>query len=326
MSFNPGFILKNRHVQTLYSTFFAKPVKLDFEIERFELSDGDFVECYWYNRADTDKGRPIVTLFHGLEGSFQSPYIQKVMQSLKKEGFSSVLMHFRGCSLKENLLPRSYHSGDTSDAREWIEYLSKKYTLSTLFAVGYSLGANMLLKLLAQYSDKSPLRACVAVSAPMLLDVCANQMNRGFSKIYQAHLMKHLKNSLLKKYRKFPMKKYIGIDEQKVKKLKTFWDFDGVYTAPIHGFDSAQDYYRRSSSKQYLKEIKTPTLIIHAQDDPFMTPEVIPKESEVSLHVRLNILKHGGHVGFIDGTLFKPKYYLQERITTYIKEYAQKRG
>jgi predicted alpha/beta-fold hydrolase len=321
MSFKTSFLLKNRHIQTLFATFFRKTVELDFDIEKFWLDDGDFVECFWYNKPDTNSTKPIVILFHGLEGSYKSPYIQGMMQSLATNGFTSVLMHFRGCSEKDNLLPRSYHSGDSGDAKAWIEYLSKKYINSPLFAVGFSLGGNMLLKLTGEYADKSPLKASVSVSAPLQLDICANQMNRGFSKIYQAHLMKHLKKSLLKKYRKFPMQKYLHLNEKQIDKLKTFWDFDGAYTAPIHGFKSADDYYKRSSSRQFLKDIQTPTLIIHAKDDPFMTPKIIPQESELSKYVRLELSNHGGHVGFVGGSLFKPKYWLEKAIVDFLKNF-----
>ncbi len=322
-SFKAGFLLKNRHIQTLYATFFKKDINLDFEIERFNLDDGDFVECYWYNKPDTGEKKPIVILFHGLEGSYKSPYIQGVMKSLEAKGFSSVLMHFRGCGENENLLPRSYHSGETSDAKAWIEYLSKTYPNSHLFAVGYSLGGNMLLKLLGEYADNSPLKASVSVSAPLKLDISAKQINSGFSKIYQAHLMKNLRASLLQKYKKFPMQKYLAIDEKDVKKIKTILDFDSVYTAPIHGFLSAEDYYQRCSAKQFLKYIQTPTLIIHALDDPFMTPEILPKDDEISLHVRLKVSKHGGHVGFVAGSIFKPKYWLEDTVADFLYDIYQ---
>ena len=181
MRFKPKFPLQNRHLQTLYAPLFRKQQTPKIKIERFELNDGDFVESYWYKSKPTDD-RPIVTLFHGLAGSFSSPYIQGVMKALEKQGLASVLMHFRGCSGKENLLPRSYHSGDTADAKAWIEHLEKNYPHAPLYAVGYSIGGNMLLKLLAEEGKKSPLKSAVSVSAPMDLDITAKAINRGFSK------------------------------------------------------------------------------------------------------------------------------------------------
>ncbi len=317
--FRPAFGLGNAHLQTLFPALFRKQPQPEIEIERFELSDGDFVECFWHRKPHQDSTKPIVVLFHGLEGSYLSPYIQGMMNTLGSEGFSSVLMHFRGCSGKINRLPRSYHSGDTGDAKMWIESLVKRYPKHPLFAIGYSLGGNMLLKLLGEWSDASPITAAVSVSAPMQLEVCADRMNSGFSRLYQNHLMKNLRNSLLEKYTHHPMHAFIGIDENRVKKLKNFWEFDDVYTAPIHGFTSASEYYQQSSAKQFLKDITTDTLIIQALDDPFMTPEILPDKKELSSHVKIELSPHGGHVGFVGGSFIRPKYWLENRITDYLK-------
>jgi len=319
--FTPAFGLGNRHIQTLFPALLRKQIEPTVHIEKFELKDKDFVECYWTSKPTDTK--PIVVLFHGLTGSFQSSYIQGAMNLLSKNDFHAVVMHFRGCSGKDNILPRSYHSGDTGDAKEFINYLNKKYPKNQIFAVGYSLGGNMLLKLLGE--GKTPnIKAAISVSAPLQLDISANRMNRGFSKLYQSRLMKDLKTILLAKYKKHDMKKLIGIDEQKVKKLKNFWEFDGVYTAPIHGFQSAQDYYTKSSAKQYLKNIKTDTLLIHSVDDPFMTSSILPKKEEVSAHVKIELYKQGGHVGFVTGTILNPEYWLEKRIVNYFMSFKMK--
>ena len=307
-NFRVGFGLRNRHVQTLYSALFRKFPNIDMEVEKFNLDDGDFLECYWHNRPKQDSNTPIVILFHGLAGSYKSSYIQGTMEELAKSGFASVLMHFRGCSGVENELPRSYHSGESQDALEWINHLISSFPNSKVFTVGYSLGGNMMLKLLGELGDKSPIVAAISVSAPLQLDICANKMDRGFSKFYQYILLKDLNRALKKKYDKFNMNSHLKMKKSEIKNLKTFWDFDGAYTAPIHGFASAQDYYTKCSSKQFLKDIKTPTLIIHSSDDPFMTTEVLPKEEEISKYVKLEISKYGGHVGFIGGSIFKPNY------------------
>ena len=319
--FHTNGILKNRHIQTLYAPLFRKQPQPKVEAEIFELNDGDFVECFWHNQKPTDN-RPIVTLFHGLAGSFDSPYIQGVMRALDKRGFASVLMHFRGCSGKENRLPRSYHSGDTADAKAWIDYLKEKYPDSPLHAVGYSIGGNMLLKLLGEEQRKTPLLSAVSVSAPMDLAITAKAINRGFSKLYQQHLLKPLKVELLKKFDKFDMESLLKIDTNRVKKIKTIEEFDELYTAPINGFDSAKDYYSKCSAKQFLKNIAIPTLIIHSLDDPFMTPEILPsKEAKVSKNVQFKVSKHGGHVGFVGEKCYQPNYWLEETIADY---FAQK--
>ncbi|RUM69538.1 MAG: hydrolase [Sulfurovum sp.] len=315
--FKPPFTLKNRHLQTLYAPLFRKQNTPTVEIERFNLLDGDFVEAYWYKSKPIDT-RPIVTLFHGLAGSFASPYIQGVMKALDRKGFASVLMHFRGCSGKANLIPRSYHSGDTADAKAWIEYLSMNYKNSKLHAVGYSIGGNMLLKLLGEEKGKTPLLSAVSVSAPMDLDITAKRINQGFSKRYQKHLLDPLKETLLEKYKTFDMEKILNKSIDDVKNIKTIEEFDELYTAPINGFGTAKNYYKECSAKQFLKHIQIPTLIIHALDDPFMTPEILPTKEELSEYITMSISEHGGHVGFVNGTLLKPNYWLEEHIVKYL--------
>ena len=318
IQFKPAFGVVNRHFQTIFSTLFRKKILIDFEIEKFFLNDGDFLEPYW-NTTKTDNDKPLIIIFHGLTGSHRSSYIQGIMHKLRSNGFDSVLMHFRGCSGKENLKERAYHSGDSGDALEFIQELRKRFPHRKLYCVGYSLGANMLLKLLGEEGKDSLIEKAIAISAPMLLDVCASKMNEGFSRFYQYLLVKDLKNALDKKYSKLPMQKFLKLKRQDIHKLKTFWEYDEAYTAPIHGFASAEDYYAKCSSKQFLKEIVTKTLIIHAKDDPFMREDVIPNETEVSKYVELEITKKGGHVGFIGGNVFKPKYWLEERIIEFLE-------
>ncbi len=321
LTFKPAFGLSHRHSQTIFSTLFRKPIAPVIRVERFTLADGDFVECYWHQQSFLsleNTHKPIVTLFHGLEGSFASPYIQGIMNALHEAGFCPVLMHFRGCSGLMNILPRSYHSGDTADARQWLNTLHARYPEHPLLAIGYSLGGNMLLKLLGEDGHSSSLNAAVAVSAPLKLDLCAKQMNQGFSQLYQYRLLKNLKRHLLKKYQQHDMKALIGIDEQQVKQLTSFWAFDDVYTGPIHGFSSAQDYYQQSSSQQYLSAISTETLLIHALDDPFMTPKVIPDKSQLSRQITFDLQATGGHLGFVSGHIFKPSYWLDERIVDFL--------
>jgi len=315
--FKPPLTLKNRHLQTLYAPLFRKQATPKVEIEHFNLADGDFVEAYWYKNKPTDN-RPIVTLFHGLAGSFYSHYIQGIMRALDTKGFASVLMHFRGCSGKPNRLPRSYHSGDTADAKAWINYLTMKYKDSDLHAVGYSIGGNMLLKLLGEEKNRTPLKSAVSVSAPLDLDITAKRINQGFSKRYQRHLLEPLKKTLLEKFNRYDMEKILNRSRDEIKNIKTIEEFDELYTAPINGFGTAENYYKRCSAKQFLKDIKIPTLIIHALDDPFMTPKILPKEEELPKHITMRISEHGGHVGFVNGTLLQPKYWLEEHIIEYL--------
>lgn len=321
LTFRPHYLLKNAHLQTIYAPLFRSQINLPFDVEKFELSDGDFVDCYWLNKPNSDEKKPIAVLFHGLEGSYQSPYIQGAMQNLTRQGYACVLMHFRGCSGRANRLPRSYHSGDTADAKAFLAHLVTHFPKSPLFAVGYSLGGNMLLKLLGEYGQKSPLQAAVAVSAPMQLDISADTIHQGSSRVYERHLLASLKHNLLKKYQLHNLSDLLGKTAQQIRKIKTIRQFDDVYTSVINGFTDAQDYYLKSSAKQYLPEVQTHTLIIHALDDPFMTPEVLPTNMAIPSCVELDIYPNGGHVGFVMGSPVRPSYYLDDKVPEFFNRY-----
>ncbi len=326
-SFKSSFLLKNKHIQTTYASLFTrcpwgrKVQTHNYEIEKFILSDGDFLEAYWYSKPELTN-KPLVILFHGLAGSYKSPYILGMMRKLDSQGYNSVLMHFRSCSGVMNLKPISYHSGKTDDAKEFVLSITQRFPKAKLFSVGFSLGANMMLKLLGELGNKSPFSASVSISAPMKLSLSSDTINSGLSKYYQRYLLKNLNKLLKEKYDVHDMESLIGLKKDDVKKISSFWEFDEAYTAPIHGFKSAQDYYDKSSAIHYLNNIQTPTLIIHAKDDPFMPKEILPSKDEISSSVELEVYEHGGHVGFVQGSLFKPQYFLEQRVPWYFKLYV----
>ncbi len=310
-------LFQNAHIQTLYATYYPKPSLDSLIVERFELPDGDFVDVVWYGDPHIQIDAPIVILFHGLTGSIHSPYILRTMKELKHHGYISVLMHFRGCSGEPNRTPRLYHSGETEDAKQWIEAIRHRFPRHRLFGVGFSLGGNMLLKLMGEMGDKTPLDGAIAVSAPMDLAVCATQINQGFSKHYQSHLLKPLLAQVAQKYDLFDMQSITGLTQKELWRLDTFWKFDDAYTAPAHGFRDVHDYYRQSSAKPYLKAITKPTLILHAQDDPFTGSGVIPTKDELSSSITLELHETGGHLGFVGGSFWHPNFWLYRRIGEY---------
>jgi predicted alpha/beta-fold hydrolase len=327
IAFKPALGIATGDLQTLYPAFFAKPIKPTTTREIFELSDGDFVECLWHQKPNYHDKKPIVILFHGLAGSAHSPYMQRMMGALGQKGYAVVAMQFRGCGEKRNRLARSYHSGATEDAREWIAYLQERYHDSPLYAVGYSLGGNMLLKLLGEWGKDTPLKAAVAVSVPMQLESSLKRINQGFSKFYQWNMMRELKAQLKEKYNYHDIFALTGLKVEDVDKLVTFKEFDNAYTAPVHGFKDADDYYAKCSSKQFLKDISIPTLIIHAFNDPFIGDEVLPSEDELSKDVTFELYASGGHVGFVGGSIFKPKFWLEGRTISFfdtLKQTSQK--
>ncbi|VAW67861.1 Putative esterase YheT functionally coupled to phosphoribulokinase homolog [hydrothermal vent metagenome] len=322
--FTPASGLSNAHLQTLLPILLRKNLKFKGVKQRLELDDGDFLDLVWTEKPANNaaqKNKPIVIVFHGLEGSIHSPYAKGMMLAIKARGWIGLLMHFRGCSEFDNRLARTYHSGETADAKQLLNWLKKHYANANLAAVGFSLGGNMLLKLQAELAEASPFNAVVSVCAPLQLDACATRLNSGFSKIYQMYLLFYLKQKLRTKSTQHDYKKLINFDVNNVHKIKNFWTFDDKVTAPLHGFLGADDYYKQCSSRQYLKNIKNPSLILLALDDPFMLPEIIPEEAELSATTQLELSLTGGHVGFINGTVLKPKYWLEERVPEFLSEF-----
>ena len=319
--FRPMYGFSNPHFQTLLPFLLIKTVKQKYSQQTLELDDGDFLDLSWL--GEMKNGRPIVVLFHGLEGSVDSHYAKTIMHALHRQGWTALLMHFRGCSGRPNRLAHSYHSGETKDARYLLGWLKQKYPASALAAVGVSLGGNMLLKLQAEYGEHSPLKATVSICAPVRLDLCAKRLDQGLSRIYQRHLIQQLNNKVANKSEQFNFEERIGLNKKTIKKIKTFWQFDDRVTAPLHGFKDVNDYYGRSSARQYLKDIRKPTLMIHALDDPFMTRESVPDESELSESIELELSQHGGHIGFVSGSLTRPVFWLPERLVEFIFRFIE---
>lgn len=319
--FQPAPWCPGPHRQTLLPRIIAPRHALIYRNERLELPDGDFVDLCWSGSPEPDK--PIVAIFHGLEGSIHSPYASGMMHALASRNLCAVFMHFRGCSGEHNRLDRSYHSGDTGDIAFLIETVRQRLPDSPLFAVGYSLGGNALLKYLGERGTFSHLTAAVAVSVPFELNRGADRLNQGFSRFYQWYLISSLKRKIRDKFRN--RKTPFPLDE--LDSYNDFWTFDHNITAPVHGFASAADYYRRSSSRQYLGAIQVPTLIIHARDDPFLPVDAIPLPDELSDRIEMELSDHGGHVGFVSGNNpFKPGFWLEQRIPEYIQQFIDEKN
>ncbi len=325
-SFKPAWWMRNPHLQTILPRFYRKRHSIETIDEQLELPDGDFVELCWTDKPDPNSTKPLVVLFHGLGGSIDSFYARGMMEVIAKNGWTGVLMHFRGCGKKTNRHPQAYHSGETTDARYLIELLRQRYPNSPLSAIGFSLGGNMLSKYLGENGDDSLLDAAVVISAPLRLSPCAKRLSRNFSRVYQKFLLDMLKKGLIKKLGFLKEKFPIGITPHTVKKIKTLKEFDDLVTGPLHGFDSAEDYYAKCSGIQFLKGVTTPTLIIHAADDPFMTHQVHPVPEDLSPAIRYELSSGGGHVGFIHGKHpLKPKFWLEQRAPAFIESVLSKK-
>ncbi|WP_133408663.1 hydrolase [Parashewanella tropica] len=314
--FQPPWWAKSPHLQTILPVL--TKVKIPpLNRERLTLKDGDFVDLDWLGTPKANQ--PIVVILHGLEGSSESHYVRRIINCCQQSGLPAVVHHHRSCSGEQNRLPRSYHSGDTQDISQTLIYLKHKYPNSPLFAVGYSLGGNVLAKYLGEQQQHSMIERAVVISAPLQLRACAKRLEKGFSKIYQGHLIKQLQRKLIDKLGTAALKDKMPVTKERVPSLNTFYEFDDKVTAPLHGFKGVEDYYLKASGLPYLATISIPTLVLHAKDDPFMTDEVIPSQEHISTSVQYELAQRGGHVGFINGgNIFNPSYYLEPRIIGFL--------
>lgn len=319
--FKPAWWLANPHLQTLWGALLRGVPKLQRQRERLWLADGDFLDLDWYGPDHAEA--PLVLVLHGLTGSSGSHYVLGLQRQLAALGWASVALNWRGCSGESNLLPRAYHSGASDDLAEVIGHLQARRPLAPLHAVGYSLGGNVLLKYLGEQGDNAGLQSAVAVSVPYRLDQCADRIGIGFSRFYQQHFIRALVRYVRDKQQRFRRDARAGHlatleNLGSLDGMRSFWDFDGRFTAPLHGYADAQDYYRRASSRYFLGAIRVPTLLIQALDDPFVFPHSVPQADELSASTTLELHGRGGHVGFIGGSPWQPDYYLERRIPDWL--------
>ncbi|MCB1149636.1 MAG: alpha/beta fold hydrolase, partial [Chlamydiia bacterium] len=237
--FHAPFWLKNPHLQTLWAAGLHQGVFVRKHWERVELPDGDFVDLCWDASVFEETERPLAMILHGLEGSVYSPYAAGQMKSLARIGFRPFTFHFRGCSGEPNRHDRNYHSGDTGDIAYVVQMLKERHPSVPIVAVGYSMGANALIKWLGDTGNENPLAAACAVSPPFVLSAAADRIDEGFSKFYQWILIDSLKAKLREKFENRPC----PIDLSCVPKIRNFWEFDDWITAPLNGFKDVHEYY-----------------------------------------------------------------------------------
>ncbi len=280
-------------MQTIYPAKMIIQESIAYRRERWDTPDGDFVDLDW-----VDGEGPLHVLFHGLEGSSKSHYALSIMNELKKRRGKGVVVHFRGCSGEPNRAARAYHSGDHEEM-DWILKRLRASHEGRLYAMGVSLGGNVLLKWLGESGEKalSVIDAAASVSAPIDVAASGDALGRGFNRKYTREFLKTLKQKILAKLDEYPE----IVDRKSLLAAENFRQFDDLVTAPLHGFLNTDDYWKKASSKPVLPYISVPTLIINAQNDPFMPPESLPREQEVSDQVVLDYPEEGGHAGFVSG-------------------------
>lgn len=315
--FRPHPLLRNPHLQTILPSLLRPLPRLSIRRERLELPDGDFVDLGW--SGEHNAGGPLAVMVHGLAGGFESKYLRGLARRLIRRGWRSAILQLRGGGPEPNRLPRVYNHGDTEDLRYVWRWLRAREPRTPIASVGWSLGANVTLKALAEEGERAPVAVAAAACAPFQLRPCAEKLRTGFARLYQGRLLRELKAMVRRKHPRVPLPN--TADLAAALAAADFFAFDDAYTAPLNGYRDALDYYARCSSAQFLRAIRRPTLIVHALDDPFMVPAVVPESAALSPQVTLELARHGGHVGFVGaGRLGLPTMWLEDRLAGFLAD------
>lgn len=321
--FKSAWWLPEGHSQTLWRKFAGAPA-VNHERERIELSDGDFIDIDWLTAEEEagNSAQPLVFILHGLCGSSSSSYVLSLQTLLMENGFNSVVMNFRGCSGELNRKAQAYHSGVSHDLEEVLRRVISRHQPEAVSLVGYSLGANVLLKWLGEHHDYSKIDKAVAVSTPFALGLCSREMLSGLSRIYGRYFTRRLLSDFMHKRKMFESQNKGPELEQllrlgDVSGVSNIWEFDDLITAPLHGFEDAGDYYDRCSSIKFLPEISTSTLLIQGYDDPLIPPVALPEVGMVSESTVMELSPKGGHVGFVSA---QHGNWLENRILKFLRD------
>jgi predicted alpha/beta-fold hydrolase len=297
--------LRNGHVQSVWPTLFRRVPMVNPETEILPTPDNDELHLDWYRQGS---GR-LAIVSHGLEGHSRRPYVLGLTRALLREGWDVLAWNFRSCGGVMNHQPRFYHSGATEDL-SLVVNRGLADTYETLFMSGFSMGGNLTLLYLGELGEQVDSRICgaVAYSVPCDLAGSADMLALPSRKIYMQRFLRDLKVKMQEKAEKFPEL----IDVSGFDSIRSFHEFDNRYTAPLHGFKDAQDYWARCSALGRLKDIRIPALMVNAADDPFLSPRCFPESRRVlGTHVRLEAPRWGGHVGFVEHA--RDGFYWSER-------------
>lgn len=303
----PGF--GNAHLQTIFPTLFRPAPEVAYRRERITTDDGDFLDIDRVG-LNTDNAPPLAILSHGLEGNSRRVYMKGMADAFADAGYHVMAWNFRGCSGEMNRLPRFYHSGDTSDLARVVGH-AQDCGYRDIVLVGFSMGGNMSLKYAGEQGDGLPaeIRCIIAFSVPCDLGTSARALSKAGFGLYTKRFMRMLKAKIRAKAALMPH----HISTRGLAQMQSFAEFDNAYTAPLHGFRDAEDYWNRASCKHVLHGIRRPALLVNAQNDPFLTPECYPVQT-ASTHefLYLEQPETGGHVGFPEFNS-KNRYWSERR-------------
>jgi len=305
-TYHPPLFFRNPHLQTLYPTLWRRVKGINYQRERIRTPDGDFLDLDWL-RQGRDK---LVVISHGLEGDTQRAYVKGMARAARRRGYDVLAWNFRGCSGTPNLKPRFYHSGSDDDLEAVIDHVLEAYDYRAVMLVGFSMGGNVSLVYLGRReTDVDPrIKGCVVFSVPGDLADCSRALARPANRIYMKRFLKLLHAKVKATQARFPAM----INDHDYHLINDFRAFDNRYTAPLHGFRDAEDYWQQCSSARFIPTIRVPTLLVSARDDPFLGPACYPfRQADANPFFTFETPLHGGHVGFI--SFNREKTYWSER-------------
>lgn len=311
--------LPGPHLQTIFAKLFRGIPMPPSTRESWRMSDGDTASI---ERVRGQSNAPRLIVFHGLEGGAQSTYARGLLHEAARRGWWADLVLWRTCDGRlVNDVARSYHSGASDDADEFVTRILAADPGRPTFLAGVSLGGNVLLKWLGERGDAVPREICAAaaVSVPFDLDAASTKLENGFSRVYTRFFLQTMRSKAIAKHARFPETGSLD----RIRSAATLREFDDAVTAPLHGYSGAADYYRRASSLFFLDQIRVPALLLSARNDPFLPRSVLDEVRAVAQGnplIRCVFTESGGHVGFVSGRLpWKPQYWMEPYILNWLQ-------
>ncbi|MEQ8176244.1 MAG: alpha/beta fold hydrolase [Syntrophomonadaceae bacterium] len=318
-SFKPSWAFRNAHIQTVFPTLFRKIIDVNYTRQRITTTDGDFIDLDWSYAPDQKKVDSLAVLCHGLEGCSERAYMAGMARAFNRRGIDVVSYNYRGCSGESNLEKRYYTAGATDDLEDVLNSIKTKGGYNSLYLVGFSLGANLVLKYAGENGAgiKPDIKGVAAVSAPCDLRSSSIELDKLKNRLYSKRFLKMLCDKVKEKIPRYPELGEIALDS-----LKTLKEFDNLVTAPLSGFIDAEDYWHRASCLRVLQDTAVPTLIINAADDPILGPECYPwEEARSNNNIFLEVPKWGGHVGFMP-KVDSDEYWHEQRVAEFMLNLA----
>jgi predicted alpha/beta-fold hydrolase len=317
-SYRAPWWLPGGHLQTIVPATLVPRPRVSYRRERWNTpDDADFIEVDFAQPEPQDAAAALLVLFHGLEGGSDSHYARAVMRHFADRGWRALVAHFRGCSGAPNLLARAYHSGDSEEADWILRRVHARWPTARLHVVGVSLGGNVLAKWLGERAEEARFVAAAAsIGSPLDLSAGGVALGRGFNLVYTRVFLATLKRKALAKLAQWPEL----ARAQDIRAAATLHAYDNVFTAPVHGFRDADDYWTRASGKPWLGRVRVPHLVLNALNDPFVPARSLPCARDVSSFVTLEQPRTGGHIGFATGAPPGNLRFLPQRLEAFFTQ------